>query len=462
VKHRATVLRDGLPVDVDVIDLVPGDVVRLSLGQIVPADIRLLDATGLECDESVLTGESLPAEKHVPAADAHSPLAELTSCVLMGTVVRAGLGTGVVVATGARAEFGRIAIGLGERQSETDFKAGLRRFSMLLLQVAITLTTLIFVVNLLLHRSLLDSLLFSLAIAVGITPQLLPAVVSTSLATGSRQLAKRKVLVKRLVCIEDLGDMDVLVTDETGTLTEGRISFVTALDPAGRPSERVSMLGLLATDEADGAGANPLDEALWQAVRSPEGYRRVGQLPFDHERRRSSVVVESDAGRRLIVKGAPESVLSCVQTVPDSTAALLQEHFAAGSRVVAVASRPAPGLAEPTPRDETSLTLEGILVFLDRPKTSAAKSLRRLDALGITVKIATGDNPLVAQKVRADLSLAPGETLTGPQIDDLDDDALAVAAEQASVFARVSPEQKARLIKLLRVTDVRSASSATA
>jgi Mg2+-importing ATPase len=202
---------------------------------------------------------------------------------------------------------------------------------------------LIYVVNLLLHRSLLDSLLFSLATAVGITPQLLPAVVSTSLATGFRQPAKRKVLVKRLVGIEDLGDMDVLVTDKTGTLTEGRISFVASLDPAGPPSERVRVLGLLATDEADGAGANPLDEALRQAVRPPDGHRRIGQLPFDHERRRSSVVIESDAGRRLIVKGAPESVLPCRTAVPGGMGALLNEQLSAGSRVVVAASRPAPG-----------------------------------------------------------------------------------------------------------------------
>jgi Mg2+-importing ATPase len=233
VKHRATVLRDGHPVDVDVIDLVPGDVVRLSLGRVVPADIRLLDATGLECDESVLTGESLPSEKDVSVADPGSPLAELTSCVLMGTVVQAGLGTGVVVGTGARAEFGRIAVGLGDRQSETDFQAGLRRFSMLLLQVAITLTTLIFAVNLLLHRSLLDSLLLWLAIAVGITPQLLPAVVSTSLATGSRQLARHKVLVKRLVCIEVLGDMDVLVTRTPRPYADVRTDTVSSGEPPG-------------------------------------------------------------------------------------------------------------------------------------------------------------------------------------------------------------------------------------
>ena len=383
-------------------------------------------------------------------------LAELSSCALMGTVVQSGRGTGVVVATGSRAEFGRIALGLGERQAETDFQVGLRRFSFLLLQVAVTLTTLIFAANLLLHRPLLDALLFSLAIAVGITPQLLPAVVSMSLATGSRQLAKRKVLVKRLVCIEDLGDMDVLVTDKTGTLTNGQISFVAGLDAHGVNSDRVLTFGLLATDGGatdGGLGANPLDHALWQvpgAADRTAAYRTVGSLPFDHHRQRSSVVVDSADGRWLIVKGAPESVLACCVGVPDEAESLLQAQFAAGSRVVAVASRTAPAMLEPVVGDEQRLTLDGILVFLDPPKASAAQSLRRLDALGIKVKIATGDNPVVAEKVCADLGLPPGETLTGPQIDSMSDDDLADAAERTVVFARVSPEHKARLVRMLR------------
>jgi len=197
IRHRCVVLRDGHPGSADVTELVPGDVVDLQLGEVVPADLRLLAATGLECDESVLTGESLPAGKSAEPVPAGTALADLTSCALMGTVVRAGSGTGVVVATGGRAEFGRIALGLGEHQPETEFQVGLRKFSLLLVQVAGVLTAAIFGINVILHRPLIDALLFSLAIAVGISPQLLPAVVSTSLAAGSRQLARRKVLVKR-------------------------------------------------------------------------------------------------------------------------------------------------------------------------------------------------------------------------------------------------------------------------
>ncbi|MEU0049091.1 magnesium-translocating P-type ATPase [Streptomyces sp. NPDC006309] len=454
VRHTAVVIRGGAATEVDVTDLVPGDVVRLALGQVVPADLRLLECTAFACDESVLTGESAPADKSPERVAAGAALAELISCALMGTVVHGGSATGVVVATGGRAEFGRIALGLGERQPETDFQAGLRRFSMLLLKVAAALTTGIFVINLLLHRPLLDALLFSLAIAVGITPQLLPAVVSTSLATGSRQLARRKVLVKRLVCIEDLGDMDVLVTDKTGTLTEGRIRFEAALDPAGRPSDSVLALGLLATEgDLDQVGGNALDTALWEAAagKPPGGHHQLALLPFDHDRQLGSALVERPDGSHLIVaKGAPEAVLARCGDVAEEAAAVLQEHFAAGSRVVAVATRDADGQTSLAAADEYRLHLAGFLVFLDPPKTGAAASLRRLADLGITVKICTGDNALVAQKVCADLGLPPGRALTGRDIGELDDDQLTRAAETTTVFARVSPQDKARVVRALR------------
>jgi P-type Mg2+ transporter len=463
VTHRVVVVRGARPADIDVTELVPGDVVRLGLGEVVPADLRLLAATGLECDESVLTGESSPAAKRPTAVAAGSALGDLASCALMGTVVRAGTGTGVVVATAGRAEFGRIALGLGERQPETDFQAGLRHFSVLLLQVAAALTVLILVTNLILERPLIESLLFSLAIAVGITPQLLPAVVSTSLATGSRRLAERKVLVKRLVCIEDLGDVDVLVTDKTGTLTEGRIAFSSALDPVGDASEQALRLGLLATDTdpgdaaavaAGGLGGNPLDVALWAARGASSavaGYARVGLLPFDHERQMTSAVLRGPEGTTvLVVKGAPESVLARCTVIPPGAEAVLAARFAAGSRVVAVASRSAPELTAPTAADEDGLTLAGFLVFTDPPKPEAAPSLRRLAALGIGVKVCTGDNPLVARKVCDDLGLPTGTTLTGADLAGMDDDALAAAAGEATIFARVGPEQKARLVRLLR------------
>lgn len=462
VTHRAVVVRDATPQEVDVTALVPGDVVHLAIGAIIPADMRLLSAKDLLCDESILTGESMPVGKDAAPVPGAAALGDLTSCLFMGTVIQAGNCTGLVVATGGRAEFGRIALGLGERQPQTEFQLGLQRFSFLLLQVAIGLTSLIFIANLLLQRPVIESLLFSLAIAVGITPQLLPAIVSTSLATGTRQLAKRRVLVKRLVCIEDLGDMDVLVTDKTGTLTEGRISFTAAL-PAGPgiSADELLTLGLLATEadyaesQASPVGLNPLDAALWAsagaAAFAPDRYERLDVIDFDHLRRRTSVLVsEAGAAARLVTKGSPEDVLALCGATPAKVQAMLDEQFDAGSRVVAVATRAADGVTAIGPADEKDLVLAGFLIFLDRPKATARASLDRLEELGITVKIATGDNPKVAEKVCDELGVLSGGTLTGAAVEAMSDAELAAAAREASIFARVSPEQKARIIRLLR------------
>ncbi len=459
VHHNVLVRRDGEYVPVAVTALVAGDVIRLSLGEAVPADVRLIDVSGLECNESILTGESTGSEKSPQPAPAGAELAESTDLAFMGTIVSAGEGTGVVYATGRSAEFGRIAAGLDTRQPETDFQVGLRRFSYLLLQVAIALMVIILVSNLLLHKPVIDSVLFSLAIAVGITPQLLPAVVSTSLATGARQLAKAKVLVKRLVCIEDLGDIDILITDKTGTLTEGRIRLVDTIDPAGAHSESVRRLGLLATDvdpESVDVSANPLDAALWDSPQPQQlvggAVHRVAMLPFDHERRATSVLVDDDGKRVLVVKGAPEQVLTQCQPTAAVAQDTLATLFDAGRRVVAVAVKPAAGLTTISPDDECDLLLAGFLVFADEPKSAARQSLSELADLGIELKIATGDNPRVAEKVCTDLGLASKGTVTGAQLDPLDDDEFAEAAQNHTIFARISPEQKARLIVLLRRT----------
>ena len=373
VTHQAVAMRDGAFARVDVTSLVPGDVIELSLGEVVPADVRLVSVVRLECDESVLTGESQPVPKSTGPVDGTATLAELSGCALMGTVVHAGSARGVVVATGSHTEFGAIAAGLGTHQLDTEFQLGLRRFSLLLVKVAGALTTSVFVLNVLLHKPFLDALLFSLAIAVGITPQLLPAVVSTSLAAGSRRMSHRKVLVKRLVCIEDLGDIDLLFTDKTGTLTAGRIDYARAVPVAGQRSDDVLRWGLLCTENDAGAaaavGTNPLDQSLWEspataAVRaSLAGHDVVGVLPFDHERRMLSVVVRvgddggesgGRGGPHLVTKGAPESVLERCTDVAPETRAALDAEFAAGNRVVAVAGRPVTRVGAPRRRTSTT------------------------------------------------------------------------------------------------------------
>jgi Mg2+-importing ATPase len=459
IRHEAVVWRDGVETKVDVRDIVPGDVLGLRVGDLVPADLRLVEVSELECDEAVLTGESAPAAKVAGPVSTDDPV-DLPSCAFMGTIVHQGSARAVVVATGSQTAFGKIALGLGEAQAETAFQAGLRGFSRLLVRVAAVLTTSIFVINVAYHRPFIDALLFSLAIAIGITPQLLPAIVSVSLSAGSRQLARKKVLVKRLVTIEDLGNIEVLFTDKTGTLTEGAITFDAALDAAGAASQAALRLGLLCNEATLGpngpVGGNALDLALWGAPDAaaivPAGsFERIAMLPFDHERQLVSVLVKSaGAAEELITKGAPEVVLARCVDVPVEAQATVDRLFSEGARVVAVACRDAAGRSSLSAADERDLIFAGFVTFVDRPKADAAQSLERLAALHIEVKVITGDNGRVAAKVCSDLGLAVEQVLTGADLEQLDDEALATAIPHTTVFSRVSPEQKSRIVKVAR------------
>jgi Mg2+-importing ATPase len=459
LRHMALVRRDAKEHAVDVTQLVPGDTVRLGVGDVVPADLRLVEANGLECDEAVLTGESLPAEKQTERVTIpESPLA-LASCAFMGTIVRSGDATGVVVQTGSHTAFGQIALQLGERQPQTAFQLGLRAFSLLLVRVTAVLAVSILGLNLALGHSVLDSILFALAIAVGLTPQLLPAIVTVSLSTGAKRLAQRSVIVKRLVAIEDLGNIEVFFTDKTGTLTEGRITFANAFDAAGMPSEDVLRLGLVCNDAvlSDGrvVAGNALDRALWLAPEArnlgPAALRRVATRPFDYERRLASVLVEHPDGRcSVIVKGAPEVVLPRCRKVGDRAEQVLDEQFAKGSRVVAVATGAEDERTTLSAEDEENLDLAGFLTFLDPPKADASDALARLRALQVEVKVITGDNDRVAAKVCSDLGLEVRGVLTGAQLGQLSDDALAAALPRTTIFARVTPDQKSRVIKAQR------------
>jgi P-type Mg2+ transporter len=464
ISHRAVVRRDGVSQQIDVRDLVPGDILSLRIGDLVPADVRLLETAQLECDEAVLTGESMPAPKSSATSSSSDSTVDLPSCAFMGTVVHQGSALAVVVSTASATAFGKIAIGLGAPPAYTAFQAGLKDFSKLLVWVAGSLCFSIFIINIALGRSWLQALLFALAIAIGITPQLLPAIVSVSLAVGSRQLARRKVLVKRLVTIEDLGNIQVLFTDKTGTLTAGTITFGEGLDPTGAPSDRPLLLGLIcneATPTKDGpVGGNTLDQALWQAPAAmslsqsdggPRSYKRLGILPFDHERQLVSVVAAGPSGDTMMVtKGAPEVLLARCADVPDEARQVVERLFGEGARVVAVASRPAQGLDAPSPEDEAGLRLEGFLTFSDPPKADAGASVAKLRRLGIDVKIITGDNGTVAAKVCRDIGLDVEQVLSGADLQHLDDDALAAAIPHTTVFARVSPEEKSRIIKIAR------------
>ncbi len=458
VRHRAIVLRDGRTCDVDVAMLVPGDIVLLAVGDIVPADMRLCETDELTCDEAVLTGESLPAEKTPGAVSAQAAMSA-PCCALMGTTVKSGSAKGIVIATGTTTAFGTIAARLAEHPPQTAFQAGLAQFSGLLVRVAAVLTISIFVVNSALHHALLESLLFSLAIAVGLTPQLLPAIVTVSLATGAERLARRAVIVKRLVSIEDLGNIDVLFTDKTGTLTEGSIAFRASLDAQGQASGEIFRLGLLCTDAAisngDIIGGTALDRALWEHALAagvhPNGTVRIAEAPFDYERKRMSVAVQDASGKRsMITKGAPEAVLArCVHVDPHAQA-IVDDLFSTGQRVIAIATRDDVLGDTLQPSDERDLRFRGFICFADPVKADAAQSIERLRRLDVDVRIITGDNEKVAVKVCSELGIPVEETRSGSALESMSDAELKEALPRTTIFARVTPDQKSRIIRLQR------------
>ena len=438
--RRATVLRDGVATEVPASELVVDDVCVLQSGDVVPADLRLFEASELAVDEAALTGEAFPAEKH-DGDDA-----------ALGTVVRSGRGIGVVVATGMRTRLGSIAAGVGERQPPTAFQRGLTSFARMLALVTGVLTVFIFAGNAVLGRPILDALLFSLAIAVGLTPQLLPAIVTVSLSTGARRMAERGVLVKRLVAIEDLGDADVLFTDKTGTLTEGEIRLHAALSADGQPAPELVRLGLLASQLSFVHGAVPLGNALDLAICDSldagvaraelEEAKRVAVLPFTFERRRTSVVLEGTHGRRLLCKGAAEGILARCASPPAAAQQTLDALVDKGHRVIAVAERVVPVQPTYTEADERALALDGFLVFADPPKSDAGEAVARLRRLGVELKILTGDSERTTAHVCRQLGVPVKGVARGADLVGLTDADLSSLVTRTTIFARVGPEQE--------------------
>ncbi len=453
--RRATVLRGGAPEECAASLLVPGDVCLLQAGDVVPADLRLFEVSELTVDEAMLTGEAYPAQKAVaPTLDEGALHA---NCAYAGTIVRGGRGVGVVVATGTHTRLGDVAGALRESQPPTAFQRGLTGFAVLLAKVTAVLTIIIFAVNTTLGRPVLDALLFSLAIAVGLTPQLLPAIVTVSLSTGARRMAKKSVLVKRLVSIEDLGDADLLFTDKTGTLTEGEIRLRDAVDPAGVAAPALIRLGLLCSElsfeHGDTPLGNTLDLAIWHglepAVAKAElaAARRVSTAPFTFERRRMSVVLDDAGRRRLLCKGAAEEVLArCKPESRGAADATLSHLLDSGHRVLALAEKTLVAQDAQGEEAEVDLTLLGFLVFADPPKADAAASVARLQLLGIELKVLTGDNERTAVHVCGEVGVPVKGVVRGADLAGLDDDALGELVARTTVFARVGPEQKAALV----------------
>jgi Mg2+-importing ATPase len=455
VAQLATVVRDGQEREIPVREVVVGDVIRLKAGDLVAADARLIATRDLFMNEALLTGESLPREKQVDAQGG-------TAAVFRGTSAVSGLGTAVVVATGAATEFGRVAAGLVGRTPETEFERGTRRFGFLILQMVVFLVLFVFLVNALLKRDILESFLFSVALAVGMTPELLPMVVSVTLSRGAVRMARKKVIVKQLAAIENFGSMDVLCSDKTGTLTVGEISVDCHLNLRGEEDERVIRLAALNSVYQTGL-RSPMDDAILKHEHPAVGaYERVDEIPFDFQRRRVSVVVRQGTRRLLITKGAPESVVpACAASElkeeiapfdPEARAAaeaLFRRLSAEGYRVLAVAYRDIDERPVYAAADERDLVLVGFAAFLDPALEGVAETLSALRADGIEVKIITGDNDLVTRKICQQVGLEPGEIVLGDAVERMSDPALGVVAERTRVFARVSPMQKNRIVRAL-------------
>ncbi|MCC7009496.1 MAG: magnesium-translocating P-type ATPase [Acidobacteria bacterium] len=457
---KATVVRDRRPVTLLPQQIVPGDVILLAAGSLVPADAVILEAADFYVSEAVLTGESFPVPKRPGRLDAHTALAERTNCVFLGTNVRSGTARCLVVATGARTEFGAIARRLTLRPPDTEFDRGIRRFGYLLTSAMLVMVLLVFVAHVVAGRPPIETLLFAVALAVGLSPELLPAILGVNLSRGAATMAAQGVLVRRLNAIENLGSMDVLCTDKTGTLTEGVVQLDGAYDSIGRASDRV--LHLAAMNAALETGiASPLDDAITAAHRvDSDGFEKLGEVPFDFVRKRVTVIVAEGAGALLVTKGAFAQVIeACVRDA--NGAALGDEQLASlqrqcddwttrGIRVLGVATRIVDRRESYRRDDERDMVFEGFLTFLDRPKDGVAKALTDLKTLGVSVKVITGDSRAVARHVASLVGLPADAVLTGRELDDLHDEALWREAERTDLFVEVDPNQKERIILSLK------------
>jgi magnesium-translocating P-type ATPase len=460
VRTRARVLRDGREQSLLLEDIVPGDIVLLAAGSIVPADCLVLEAADAFVSEAVLTGESFPVEKVVGEVAADAPLSRRSNCVHLGTNVRSGTLRCLVVATGAGTQFGAIARRLSLRAPQTEFDRGIRRFGLLLTSAMLVLVFLVFVAHMFGGRPVVETLLFSIALAVGLSPELLPAILSFNLARGAEMMARNGVLVRHLNAIENLGSMDVLCTDKTGTLTEGVVRLQGSYDPEGTQSTAV--LELAATNATLETGlASPLDDAIVAACKvDAASCVKLAEIPFDFVRKRVSVVVKRGDSALLVSKGAFRQVLDACTGIAgggaldESRRQSLQRLFAdwsgRGVRVLAVATKELAPKDRYSREDESGLVFAGFLTFLDRPKEGAARALADLAALGISVKLITGDTRLVAQHVAELVGMRRDRVLTGAQLDELHDEALWREAERTDLFVEVDPNQKERIILAIR------------
>ena len=473
VSNTATVVRDGKEQELSLKLLVPGDIIRLASGDMVPADVRVLSAKDLFLNQAALTGEALPVEKKAaPAsADIQNPL-DLPDLCFLGSNVESGSATAVVIHTGDRTFFGSLAASIVGQRQLTSFDKGVNKFTWLMIRFIAVMVPAVFLINGLSKHNWLEAFLFAMAVAVGLTPEMLPMIVTVNLSKGALAMARKKVIVKRLNAIQNFGAMDVLCTDKTGTLTQGKIVLEKHLDAHGDPSEKVLHFGYLNSYHHTGL-KNLLDEAildheeLEDHLKANEKYRKIDEIPFDFVRRRMSVIVEDETGlNTLICKGAVDEVLSLCTRVEVNAEIIevLPEHDAKrrqladdlngqGFRVIALAYKQMPGSSdEPvyTVKDESDLILLGFMAFLDPPKDTTAEALRRLHGLNVDVKVLTGDNEIITAYICKEVGMPVEHLLLGSQIEAMSETELAEAASTTSVFARLAPAHKEHIIRALQ------------
>jgi Mg2+-importing ATPase len=467
----ATVIRDGAAKEMPLRDLVPGDVIKLSAGDMIPGDVRVLSCKDLFVSQGTLTGESLPVEKfHDPetGAKAESSPAEIRNTCFMGTSVQSGTATAALVATGANTYLGSMAGAIAEAKVPTSFDRGLSRFTWLMIQLMAVMVPLVFLLNGFTKHDWKGAFFFAMAVAVGLTPEMLPMIVSVCLAKGALAMSRKKVIVKRLNAIQNFGGMDVLCTDKTGTLTEDRVILQRHCNVAGRETEEVLLDGYLISYFQTGL-KNLLDVAIldspdFHGKAVVEKHKKLDEIPFDFTRRMMSVLVQDPEGKAiLLTKGAPEEVFQqCSQFELDGKLSPmdpklmvgLKEEYASlsndGFRVLAVAKKELPGKQACSKDDERDLVLKGYVAFLDPPKKTAGPAIEALHKHGVAVKILTGDNDLISRKVCRDVGLSADPMLLGADVEKMSDAELAGAAEKTTLFARLSPAHKQRVIGALR------------
>jgi Mg2+-importing ATPase len=463
VQIKATVLRDGSPREIPVEEIVPGDIVVLNAGDVIPGDCLILESKDLFVNEATLTGETYPVEKTVGILPEETTLSKRTNTLFMGTHVVSGTANSAVVHTGTKTEFGKVSERLLLRPPETEFERGIRRFGYFLMELTLVLVIAIFAFNVYFARPVLDSFLFSLALAVGLTPQLLPAIISINLAHGAKRMAQEKVIVKRLSSIENFGSMDVLCSDKTGTLTQGVVKLHSAIDVEGKENEKVLLYAYINAFYETGF-TNPIDEAIRTHCQfDVSNYEKLDEVPYDFVRKRLSILVAKDDINLMITKGALPNVLSVCSFVEtfdgkivdldnlrESIHKRFEELSSSGFRTLGVAYRDVGSEKLITKEHEVGMTFQGFLAFFDPPKPGVIETINKLKNLGVSLKIITGDNGLVAASLSQQVGLSNPKLVIGSELRQMSNEALLKRVGEVSIFAEVEPNQKERIILALK------------